>query len=338
MRALPKWKFLQTAKYVGKNIMAGEAIYPFYCSFKLTRRCNFTCSFCNCWMGQWPDLSTEEVCRVIDNIARSSIIVCSWEGGDPLVREDIGYLLRYQWTKPFYLLFTTSERNLGNYPMEEYGRYIDFLHISIDEGHENMDMYDELDEYCSWGPVVCIQVVVTKNDIDALEFKVKRAYEAGAKVVVMACAHLDKTEDVTPEFTALGHTALRLKQRYPNTIISPDHYFENILKPVGGCSSSSVIVDYDGNLFYPCRVLENKTLNLVQDDLMTYLESVEAHVKRQEMAVCTRQCGWYQYFATNSFVTPKQAIDALRPYVQDYLHPHFKDDNRSRRRLPVTVG
>ncbi len=49
MRKLPKKRFLEVAGRILRNKMAKEAIYPFYCSFKLTRRCNFTCSFCNCW-------------------------------------------------------------------------------------------------------------------------------------------------------------------------------------------------------------------------------------------------------------------------------------------------
>src|SRR5205823_3126142 len=85
--------------------------------------------------NKWIDMPTEDVKAVLDNLARSSVIVCSFEGGDPLVRDDILELLKYQYEKPWYLLFTTSERDMQErYPMPEYGKYIDFLHISIDEG------------------------------------------------------------------------------------------------------------------------------------------------------------------------------------------------------------
>ena len=163
MRKLPKKRFLEVAGRILRNKMAKEAIYPFYCSFKLTRRCNFTCSFCNCWhvKNHWKDMPTEDVKAVLDNLARSSVIVCSFEGGDPLVRDDIEELLKYQYQKPWYLLFTTSERDMqARYPMPEYGKYIDFLHISIDEGHKNLDMYDELEEYTKWGSIVDRKSVV----------------------------------------------------------------------------------------------------------------------------------------------------------------------------------
>lgn len=322
MRTLPKRKFLQTASYMVKNWLAGEAIYPFYCSFKLTRRCNFTCSFCNCWhvKNRWVDIPTAEVKAILDNLARSSVIVCSFEGGDPLVRDDIGEILRYQYEKPWYLLFTTSERDLPDrYPMEEYCKYIDFLHISIDEGHDNLDMYDELETYTQWGSIVTVQIVVTKNDIDELEWKIKRCHEAGVKAVVMLAVHLKNTRDHVPDLALLARRGLELKRKYPGVIISPDGYFERILWD-HGCDTSSIIVDADGYLHYPCRVLEEKTISLVESPLMEYLVSEDAARRRRQMAACDIQCGWYQYFATRSFVNPSELLSAWMPYFRDLLN------------------
>src|SRR2546422_2682041 len=119
MRKLPKKRFLEVAGRILRNKMAKEAIYPFYCSFKLTRRCNFTCSFCNCWhvKNRWKDMPTEDVKAVLDNLARSSVIVCSFEGGDPLVRDDIEELLKYQYQKPWYFKSSSmSSRTSGSPP------------------------------------------------------------------------------------------------------------------------------------------------------------------------------------------------------------------------------
>src|SRR2546422_11092964 len=117
-------------------------------------------------------MPTEDVKAVLDNLARSSVIVCSFEGGDPLVRDDIEELLTYQYQKPWYLLFTTSERDMqARYPLPEYGKYIDFPHITIDEGHKNPDLYYGLEEYTNKRSIVTVQIVVTNNDISALDTK-----------------------------------------------------------------------------------------------------------------------------------------------------------------------
>ncbi len=322
MRNLPKRKFLQTASYMMRNWFAREAIYPFYCSFKLTRRCNFTCSFCNCWhvKNRWVDMPTEDVKKILDNLAESSVIVCSFEGGDPLVRDDVEELLKYQYQKPWYLLFTTSERDLQHrYPMADYCKYIDFLHISIDEGHQNLDMFEELEEYTQWGSIVTVQIVVTKNDIDELEWKIKRCYDAGVKAVVMLAVHLKNTRDHVPDMVTLSGRGLALKRKYPGVIISPDGYFNRMLLD-HGCDSSSIIVDADGFLYYPCRVLEEKTVNLKEASLMEYLESEDAAKRRHRMARCDIRCGWYQYFATQSFVSPSEIMSAWMPYFRDILN------------------
>lgn len=322
MRKIPKRRFLQRVGYLLRNKLAGEAIYPFYCSLKLTRRCNFTCSFCNCWhvKHRWVDMPTEDVKRILDNLAESSIAVCSFEGGDPLVRDDIVEILRYQYEKPWYLLFTTSERDLQHrYDMADCCKYIDFLHISIDEGHENLEMYDDLEEYTQWGSVVTVQIVVTKDSLPDLEWKIKRCHDAGVKAVVMAAVHLKNTRDHLPELAAFSRKGLALKEKYPGVIISPDGYFHRVLWD-HGCDSTSIIVDADGFLYYPCRVLEEKTINLKEASLMEYLESEDAHERRRRMAACDIQCAWYQYFATQSFVNPFEVVNAWFPYFRDILN------------------
>lgn len=230
MRLLPGRKLMTVGASLARNYLARESIYPFYASFKVTHKCNFRCKFCNVWKEDTPDLTTEEVCKILDDLGESSILVTSFEGGDPLLRDDIDYLLRYARKKPFYLLFTTSERDLKEYPMETYGKYIDFLHVSIDEGHRNLDMLEKLETFNSWGPVLCVQIVVTRRDLDSLEYEVKRCFEAGAK---------------------------------------------------------AVIIDSDGGLFYPCRVLADKRVNLLETPLMDYLNSDDAQHSRNVMATWT---------------------------------------------------
>ncbi len=264
-------------------------------------------------METTPELNTKKMKKVLDNLSDSSVILVSFEGGEPLLRPDIAELLEYVSTKAFYLLFTTSERRLERYPMEEYSKYIDFLHISIDEGHKNLYMFKNLEQYKKWNENVCIQTVVTVDDLPELEWKVKRCYEAGVKIVIMPAVHLDKTENYYPDTEKFINTTLALKTKYPRTIISPDRYLK-ALNNGSGCSSSSIIIDVDGRLFYPCRKLDIKTADLTEVDLHSYLQSDEAKAYRRRMAQCNYHCGWYQYFATPSFTTISGIFDALKPY------------------------
>ena len=314
MKRLPLQKYMKTIGYAFSNKLAGECIYPFYASYKITHKCNLRCEFCNVWMEDTPDLKKEDVFKVIDNIANSSIIVLSIEGGDPLVRKDLGEILEYAYQKPFTLFFTTNGHLLDKRPMEEYGKNIDYLHISIDEGHDNLEFFERLEEFQSYGPEICIQIVVTKDTMPILEEKVKRIYEVGARTVVMPACHLDGTDDFYPKPVEFQKEIIRLKKIYKNTITTPSGFLDNINKS-HGCSTSSIIIDSDGGLFYPCRTVGKRLFDLTKGSLMDFLRSEEAKKARQWMNDCDRCCGWYQYFATDVFASPRSIMSSLSPYL-----------------------
>jgi MoaA/NifB/PqqE/SkfB family radical SAM enzyme len=314
MRKLPLNKYTKTMGYAFSNYVARDCIYPFYASYKVTHKCSLRCEFCNVWMEDTPDLKKEDVFKVLDNIANSSIIVLSIEGGDPLVRKDLGDILEYAHQLPFILFFTTNGHLLHKRPMKEYGKNIDYLHISIDEGHDNLEFFDRLEEFQSYGPEICIQIVVTKDTISALESKVKRINEVNARTVVMPACHLDGTDDYYPEPDKFSNEIVRLKKKYPNTITTPKGFLKNI-NSSHGCSTSSIIIDSDGGLFYPCRTVGERIYNFTEGSFMEFLKTNEAKNAREDMKECPRRCGWYQYFATDVFSSPISFVSSFSPYI-----------------------
>ncbi|KYK20081.1 hypothetical protein AYK24_04145 [Thermoplasmatales archaeon SG8-52-4] len=314
MKKLPMQKYLKTLSYAFSNKLAGECIYPFYASYKVTHKCSLKCEFCNVWMEKTPDLKIDDVFKVIDNIANSSIVVLSIEGGDPLVRKDLGEILEYAYQKPFTLFFTTNGHLLEKRPMEEYGKFIDFLHISIDEGHDNLEFFDRLKEFQSYGPEICVQIVVTKETMPALEEKVKKIHEVNARTVVMPACHLDGTDDYYPDPAKFKEKIIKLKKIYKNTITTPIGFLDNINK-LQGCSTSSVIIDSDGGLFYPCRTVGKRIYNFTEGSFMDFLKTEKAKQARDDMKKCMRSCGWYQYFATDVFSSPSTIVSSLSPYL-----------------------
>lgn len=311
MRILPLHYYIPTIKGLFYNFLAKKAVFPFYASFKLTSRCHFGCPFCNVKKSPVKDMSTEDIKAILQNLSRSSVLMTSFEGGEPLLREDIGELLRFAGSCKFYLLFTTSVKNLLSYPLEEYSKYIDFLHVSIDEGHDNIEMFSMLHELTRLPLQVSIQTVVTKDTVSALDQKVKACFEAGANIVVIPAAHMDSTENLFPDFGELERKLLILRHQYPNTIHTPMGYFDAYRK--GKCSSGSVIIAPDGRLYYPCHILNRKGPDLRTIDLSTWLKTEEAQTGRSLMRECKRNCGWYQYYAVDSYTSVSSVFEALRP-------------------------
>lgn len=318
LRRQPMRKYLGTLRYACSNFVDKEHKYPFYCSFKVVQRCDSRCDFCNVWKYPMPDLPTDKVLKIVDNIADSSILLLSLEGGEPLMREDIGQILRYIRTKPLYVLFTTSGKLFDKRPMKDYSKYIDFLHVSIDEGHRNLELFDRLPEFVSWGPIVCAQIVVMREHLQDLEKKIGKCYAVGAKAVVMPACHLNDTDDFLPDLDEFRKEVFRLKKEYPRTIITTDKYLRTLDVP-HSCNTASVIIDADGMLHYPCRTLMEKSIDPSKDSLMEFLSSGKARESRETMKQCDRQCHWYQYFATDSFISLRSGLSALGPYIADLL-------------------
>ncbi len=310
MRILPVSSYLPTIKGLFRNFIHREAIYPFYASFKVTSRCHFGCPFCNMKKDRTKDLRTDEIKTILDNLSRSPVLLTSFEGGEPLLRDDIGELLRYARTCKFYLLFTTSARNVMDYPLKDYSRYIDFLHISIDEGHDNLDMFELLPELVKLPTQISIQVVVSNDTIHALDDKVSRCYNAGANVVIIPASPMKDAEHCFPDIDDFEQKMKYLRRKYPDTIHTPQGYFNAFRK--NKCSSASVVIAPDGYLYYPCHIMETKGVDLRTHDLTTWLKSKAADTSRQKMKKCTRNCGWYQYYSIDSYLSPFSLFEAVK--------------------------
>lgn len=313
MRVLPLQYYLPTVKGLAANLIRRKSVYPFYASFKLTTRCHFGCRFCNIKKDPVKDLPTADIKEILKNLSRSSILMTSFEGGEPLLRQDIAEILSFARSCKFYLLFTTSARNLLSYPMEEYAKFIDFLHVSIDEDHDNLEMFDILPNLASLPCQISVQTVVTRDTIDSLDKKVQICFQKGANIVIIPATHMDKAEDCFPDLGALEKKLLYLRKLYPHTIHTPQGYFKAFRNRK--CSSGSVIIAADGHLYYPCHILGRKGPDLRNTDLMSWLTSPEAEEGRQLMNSCNRNCGWYQYYSIDSYTSVSSVVDALLPVL-----------------------
>ncbi len=313
MRILPVHYYLPTIKGLLNNFLKRNAVFPFYASFKLTSRCHFGCPFCNVKKSPVKDMSTEEVKKILKNLSRSSVLMTSFEGGEPLLRDDIGELLQFARSCKFYLLFTTSVKNILSYPLEIYAKSIDFLHVSIDEGHDNLELFDALPSLVKLPCQVSVQTVVTRETLDGLESKVSKCHQHGANIVVIPAAHMDKTEDQFPDVEQMEKKLLYLRKKYPYTIHTPQGYFAAYRN--AKCSPASVIIAPDGYLYYPCHILNQKGPDLKSVDLNSWMISEDAQKARTVMKNCKRNCGWYQYYSIDSYTNVSSVFETMLPVL-----------------------
>ncbi|HEU12814.1 MAG: radical SAM/SPASM domain-containing protein [Thermoplasmata archaeon] len=291
---------------------------PVYGSYKLLHECNLRCEFCNVWRTPMKALDTKGAMKVIDRLADSTITVLSLEGGEPLLRKDLLEIIKHAHERSFYLFFTTNGILLPKAPLKEFSKYLDFIHISIDEGHGNLFLLDDLKKYVDMGLRITVQTVVTKNDIDSLREKVEKVHNAGARILIMPAVHFDDVPDLSPDRKLMHDKLLELKREFGGTVVT-SRAFIDALENHYTCHSYGLSIESNGDVIYPCSVIGRKIGNLIENDLETILSSEEAERGRQMMYSCKRECFLYLHAETSNFLKPKNLANFLMDTVEGYF-------------------
>jgi MoaA/NifB/PqqE/SkfB family radical SAM enzyme len=296
------------------NYVRNDFDHPFYASFKITHRCNLRCPFCNVWADKIPDLKTNDVFTVIDNLSQASTFTISFEGGEPLLRKDIGEILRYTHDCSNYILFTTNGLLIHRRPFADYAKYFDFLQLSLDEGHGNVHLFEQLGYFADLGVKTTVQTVVTRHDLDKIEEKVENVHAHGHKILVMPAFNFDGTEDLTPDLIALRAILSRLKREYGSTLTTSESYIKSFDQPYT-CRTLSVMVEPNGDIVYPCMPIGTKLGNLLEDDLTTLMASERARADRRKMLDCNKHCLIYCHAETSHLMSLRKLI----PYGRNLI-------------------
>lgn len=87
-----------------------EQVIPFNVMFELTHRCNTRCRHCYQHHPRHAagELTTEEWCRVMDELAEMGTLYLTFTGGEPLLRRDFFELAHYARKKRFALKIYTN--------------------------------------------------------------------------------------------------------------------------------------------------------------------------------------------------------------------------------------
>ncbi len=291
--------------------------HPVYATFKVTHRCNMRCPFCDTWRIPMRDLPTKDVLKIIDRLADSTVTVLSLEGGEPTLRKDILDIIKYAHDRSFYLFMTTNGTLLHKLPLEEFAKYLDFLHISIDEGHNNLYLFDELPKYTPKIKIT-VQTVVTKNDVKAMRWKVEKAYEAGARILLMPAVHLPGAPNLSPDKKLVHDELVKLKREFGSTIVTSEAFIDSLVNHYT-CKSFSVMIEANGDIIYPCSVIGWKVGNLLENDLEEILLSEEAKKARKVMYSCKRECMLYLHAETSQFNNVGNLLKYALNTIQGYM-------------------
>lgn len=110
---------------------------PLTVSLSVTNRCNLDCDYCNIPSRDLEEMSTEKIKEIIKDIRKLGGVRMGFWGGEPLIREDIGELIRFSKETGLYTTLITNGLLVGK-KMTSL-KNLDVLFVSLDGTEEIHD-------------------------------------------------------------------------------------------------------------------------------------------------------------------------------------------------------
>lgn len=314
---------LKAIKWFIKTQILKDPFNPAYATFKVTSRCNLRCTFCNpsYYDGELGEGDTDTIKRIIDNMRDSSIVVLSFEGGEPTLRKDILELLEYAHDGSFYVMLTTNGYKLNDDEfLTKLADRIDFLHYSIDEYHWNVKALNALCKFRQYGLKVNVQTVVTRYNLHKLEEKVRKVKECNYKIVILpAIDYPGSKVKLAPNPEELYKVMSELKKKYGATINNSWGFIRALRGEIPKRIVSYAITVYpNGDLPYPDDINGEIVGNLAKEKLNDILNKPK--VKELQKKMLEDQARFeYLHLQTASF----NSIKDLAGYISEMLKWRF---------------
>jgi len=216
-----------TFKFIKGIILAKAGIkIPLRVTQDITRRCNLNCRYCQ-FPQQDTEMSTEEVLNIMDEFKDLGTISWGFAGGEPLMRKDIGLLVKHAKKSGFITSLVTNGTMLTE--NIEKIQDVDLLGISLDGPRDINDALrgkgvfdkavDGLKSAQEKGIKCIVLPVLTKFNIDHIPWLIEFADSLGCRInflpLITRSAQVDK-ESLLPEIKLYRDAIknlLRLKKK-----------------------------------------------------------------------------------------------------------------------------
>ena len=103
---------------------------PLALSWALTFRCNQRCKYCGIWQNECEELGTKDILSSLKQFKRLGTKWISFTGGEPLLREDIGKIIKQAKENGMYVSISSNGRLVPEKINQLIG--IDRIKLSLD--------------------------------------------------------------------------------------------------------------------------------------------------------------------------------------------------------------
>lgn len=260
---------------------------PLNVMLAVTDRCTGKCAYCKIPERKSPEMSTEQICGMLDEAAKSGCQRLGIWGGEPLVREDIATIIRHAKSLG---MFVTIDTNGHLIPKSDNACSLaDHLNISLNGNQQAHD------QFCGEGSFEKTMkgiefsakryrfwtiTVLTRANLDQIDWILETADKFGFLTTFQVLHHNEElgiNEPFFPDDADLRKAARTLlaKKRAGASIASSEKYLEYLVrwpdyKVIRSENNNGALkclagklycnVDVDGSM-YPCSLLINPADN-----------------------------------------------------------------------------
>ena len=244
---------------------------PYISGHKLTYNCNLRCKMCPFWQRTYKDTSFEEEKRIIKALYNAGVCLIAFEGGEPLLREDLPEILEYSKALGMSTSIITNGVLLSR-KIDSIAPYIDgSVYVSLDGVGETHDeirgskgCYDKAIEgirSCKGKAFVTINTTIMKDNVGEVPDLVKLARElkVGISLAPMYSYEGISVEQLSnPELGRIADTLIDMKKQGYPIVHSLDYLRVIGKKQKWECKPWLVAnVDPEGRVIQPCYCLSN---------------------------------------------------------------------------------
>ena len=287
---------------------------PVWCTWQVTYRCNFNCTFCDYWKcGVKPsdELSVADIERGSRNLARISSLMISIGGGEPFMRPDLPQIIEAMARYHMPLIttngwFVTKEAARNAFRAGLWGASVS-LDYATEERHDRARgvkgayrralraLEHFAGERCGRFQRVNVMAVLMRDNVDELEPLIRLAARYGAFFMVQPyCDLKGGRREFTPDI-AVAARLLELREKYEN-FISNKYFLERFDLAhdggIPGCRAGKAFFNIDnfGSVAKCVEDLEHPLGNIVSDPAPGILSRINAAWRANTCRSCWYNC------------------------------------------------
>ena len=265
---------------------------PLYCSWQVTYRCNFRCSFCGYWKmktSKAEELTVSEFALGARKLRKLGPMFISLAGGEPLIRKDLPEIVSV--VSPYHFPFITTngwlvtpERAKRLFQSGLMGAVVSIDFVDEKQHDENRGKEGAFKRAVaavkyfvqarrSRVQRVDITAVLLKENIDEIEKLIILAGKLGAEFTLQPYANIKANgyqDDAITDHTVTQEVSdhlLKLKRKYPNFKSGGEYlrrYDDFFREGVDGCQAGRLFfnIDHRGDIAKCVEDMENPVGNV----------------------------------------------------------------------------